>query len=450
MKSCSLRVRLLRLLLLPMLAAFVLTGTVSYFFAAHEAEEVYDAQLTHLARILLALSEHEIEEGDLSEKRISLEEQLDLHEYEKHFAYRAWLGENIILSSSNAAEFGPPTQSSGFTGRMIQNEHWRFFVLRKEGVTVEVAERYEVRADLVRHIAGGILLPQLLIIPAFIMVIWLGVAQGLRPLDLISGMIREREPNMLEPIDPPVTPKEILPVIDAINDLIRRTAEVLDKEKHFSNYAAHELRTPLAALKTQLQVALRTKQQAKADALLRETLPAIERLQHLVDQLLTFTRVQRSDSLFAAVDFSSLCETTARDMAAQLTSNQRQFESHITPGLTLYGQHEMLQALLRNLLDNAVKYTQEGGKITLRLQPEHHGIRLSVVDDGIGIDEAHKTQLFDSFYRAASGHADGSGLGLAIVKWVADAHHATIAISEGPEHKGSNFNLLFPQLKEAL
>lgn len=229
---------------------------------------------------------------------------------------------------------------------------------------------------------------------------------------------------------------------------MKRTSEVLEHEKQFSNYAAHELRTPLAALKTQLQVALRTKDEDKARQQFTEMLPATERMQNLVDQLLTFVRVQRSDSTFQRLNMSELCERLLRDSASQATKMNRSLECDITPNITLHGNEEMLAAMLRNLLDNALKYTSEYGHVRLMLNTSDKHIRLTIKDDGIGVAEKDQKRLFDSFYRAADTHAEGSGLGLAIVKWVAEAHQAAITIVEGVNGKGTGFEVLFPNQKE--
>lgn len=426
-----------------MIGAFLLIGVTSYFSAYHEAEEIYDAQLAHFARVLHALTEHEIEDGDILARTIGSDDNLPYHAYEKNFAYRVWLDDGIVLHTGNSTDFGPATQRIGYADRMINEEQWRFFVLRDENVMIEVAERYAIRQDLIAHILGGIFLPQLLILPVLGLVIWFGVAYGVRPLEVLSRVIREREPHDLAPIEAPVIPREVTPLLDAINDLMRRTSDLLEHEKQFSNYAAHELRTPLAAIRTQLQVALRTEDPDKARQLFRDTLPATERLQKLVEQLLTFVRLQRSDAAFERLDFSALCNAAMRDDAPAAIKARRHLSGDIAPGIFLLGNADMLRAMLRNLIDNALKYTDPGGNAHVTLYAQDNVIRLSVCDDGIGIAPAQRDKLFDSFYRAAAHHAEGSGLGLAIVKWVAEAHHATIEISEGQDSKGTCFTILF-------
>ncbi|WP_126455913.1 ATP-binding protein [Sulfuriflexus mobilis] len=448
MKRCSLRVRLLRVLLIPVVLAYVIIGVASYYSSYHEAEEIYDAQLTHFAKVLRALTQDEIEDNAVTERRIVLNEKLELHEYEKNFAYRVWLDNKIILHSSNAEAFGPVSVPNGFLERIIQGERWRFFILREGNVTVEVAERYEIRIDLIHHILEGIFLPQLLILPSLALIIWIGVIQGLRPLDSLSDLIRRRNPDNLETIEAPVVLSEIAPVVDAINELMQRVSEVLDREKQFSNYAAHELRTPLAALKTQLQVALRARDAGQSQAMFREMLPAIDRMQHLVEQLLSFVRVKATYNHQDHVELAGVCREVLKDMAPLAVEGHRDLESDLTAQAVIIGNAEMLSALVRNLVSNAIKYTTEGGHVHVSLQCHGGEVELRVTDDGVGITDKDRCNIFDSFYRVAGTDTEGCGLGLAIVKWVADMHDARIVLSEGMGDKGSCFSIRFKSLSE--
>lgn len=429
--------------MIPVALAYVIIGIASYYSAYHEAEEIYDAQLTHFAKVLRVLTQHEIDENDVSEKRVLISDKLELHEYEKNFAYRVWLGEQVIFHSSNAETFGPKAASTGFLERIIQGDHWRFFILSDNEVTVEVAERHEVRIDLIHHILEGIFLPQLLIFPSLALIIWLGVISGLRPLESLSALIRHRNPDNLEQIDAPIVPREIAPVVDSINDLMHRVTDVLEREKQFSNYAAHELRTPLAALKTQLQVALRTDDAAESQAMFRELLPAIDRMQHLVEQLLSFVRIKAADNYKEQVDLAKLCREVLKDMVPLAAQNQRELESDLIEHANVAGNTEMLSALLRNLVSNAIKYTLEGGHVYVSLQCRADEIELCVADDGIGIADKHRCNIFDSFYRVAGTDTEGCGLGLAIVKWVADLHHAKVMVGEGLHGRGTSFSIIF-------
>lgn len=443
MKRFSLRIRMLKILLIPVALAYVIIGVASYYSSYHEAEEVYDAQLTLFAKVLRSLIQRDIDEG-IKQKRIVINDLLGLHQYEKNFAYRVWLHGKIILASSNAEPFGPISVPNGFVERIIKGERWRFFIYRDHDVTVEVAEHYEVRIDLIHHILQGIFLPQLLIIPSLALIIWLGVIGGLRPLDALSALIRRRTPDNLEKIDAPVVPREVAPVVDAINDLMCRVTEALEREKKFSNYAAHELRTPLAALKTQLQVALRTEDAGQALPMFRDLLPPIDRMQHLVEQLLSFVRIKAAyNNHQERVDLAAICREVLTDMAPLAAHNHRELESELTAEAMLNGNVDMLSALVRNLVSNAIKYTNDGGHVYVSLQCHEAGLELRVADDGIGIADKNRCDIFESFFRVAGTGVDGCGLGLAIVKWVAEMHHAEVKLSDGLDGKGTCFTISF-------
>ena len=443
MKQSSIRFRLLLMLLLPVAIAYVVIGVASYYSSFHEAEEIYDAHLTHLAKVLRALTRHEVKEGDVTEKRIDVSEDFDLHAYEKNYAYRVWLGPKMILQSSNSLDFGSVTVPNGFTERTISKHRWRFFVLRDNNITVEVAERSEIRVDLIHHILAGIFLPQILIIPSLALIIWIGVVRGIRPLDNLSDLIRRRDPNNLEPIQAAAIPKEVVPVVESINDLMNRVTDVLDHEKKFSNYAAHELRTPLAALKTQIQVALRSKDEQQAREMFREMLPAIDRMQHLVDQLLTFVRIKNNENSQDQIDLGKLCQSILTDMVPEAVKTKRELASEIESEAYVCGEADMLSTLIRNLVGNALKYTQPGGHINVAVIREPDSVLLMVTDDGIGISQKEMNNIFDSFYRVTGTHANGCGLGLAIVKWIAEMHHAKVDMGPGMNDRGVSFIIRF-------
>ena len=446
MKRCSLRVRLLRFLLIPVALAYVIIGVASYYSAYHEAEEVYDAQLTHFAKVLRALARYDSRSIDAESKRIDNNELLNLHEYEKNFAYRVWLDGKVILYSSNAEFFGPIAIPDGFVERIIDDEHWRFFIFRDGDITVEVAEKYEVRIDLIHHILEGIFLPQLLIIPSLALILWFAVIGGLRPLNVLSGLIRDRSPQNLEAIEVPIVPYEVSPVIDSINDLMKRVDDVLEHEKQFSNYAAHELRTPLAALKTQLQVALRTEDKQQAEEMFQDLLPAIDRMQHLVDQLMMLVRIKASENSSESIDLGQLCVDTLKDIVPVAISSNRKLESDTAASAMVNGNSEMLSVLIRNLVGNALKYTNDNGRVQVSVSKQADKVVLSVMDDGIGIADKDHDNIFESFYRVAGTGVEGCGLGLAIVKWVADMHHAGVTLSKGLDGMGVGFSVTFKAL----
>lgn len=428
----SLRFRLLKIIAIPLMVSLIAIDISAYLSAKHEAEEIYDAQLAHFARVLGLLTQHEIDEGDLTEKLILLQEGKFNTPYEKDLAYRVWLDDNILLQSDNAMPFGPLTQSSGFTDRAIGHQLWRLFILREGNVTIEVAEDYHARNDLTEKVALSILLPLLLIFPALIITIWYGVRFGVAPLEKISNAIQQQKPEALKPIEDKAVPDEVKPLIEALNRLMQRVEEVIAREKRFTGYAAHELRTPLAALKTQVQVALRCKDLQEQQTMFGEVVPGIDRMAHLVEQLLTLVRAQHSEgeSEKTQINFSALLQGTIADFVNIALQKNQHITSHITDNIHIIGNADMLHVLLRNILDNAIRYSPENADIDISLQLQENQLAvLAVSNSGVTLSDKQISHLFDPFYRGADNKTQGAGLGLAIVNWIAKQHHAVLSCS---------------------
>lgn len=438
MKVTSLRGRLLKTLMAPIFAGILLVGTASCFSTYHEAAEIYDAEQVHFAKVLLALA-RQIDKGVM----IDIEGIPRQDAYEKYIAYRVWKDGALFLESDNIQDFGPVTQADGFADRMIGDARWRFYVERQGDIIVEVAEENEVRLDLVRHILAGIFLPQLIIIPIIAIIISFGINQGLRPVERLSHLVRRRNVNQLEPIDTVGTPVELLPMVDAINDLMGRVDDAMRIEKNFTNYAAHEMRTPIAALKTQAQVILRTQDAEKQKQLAGELLTTIDRTQRIIEQLLTYARVQHHQAEPVRTSLRDLVLGEVRfTVPRALEKNVTIIADAVMPCHAM-AHAELLRLAVSNLLDNAVKYIQPGGtiEVTLGGEPEP---QLVVQDNGPGIGAQDLPHIFDPFYRVTGNVASGAGLGLAIVKWACDLQHIRIAAEPGPQGRGVRFVLHFP------
>lgn len=443
----SLRVRLLRLLFVPLLLGIAAIGTASYLGAYHETEEVYDAQLVHFARVLHQLTAQRLGHGDVAAQLLE-DHGPQLQTYEKNMVYRVWHDGRLMLQSAGGEALGTPTQVRGFADRTIGQIRWRIFVFRQQDITVEVAEEYEVRLDLIRHVLSGIFLPQLLFVPLVMTIIWLGVRRALAPLKKLGGQIRSRTPASLEPLRPEMIPQEVAPMVEAINDLMRRMGEVLEKEKDFSNLAAHQLRTPLAALKTQLQVALREPDMSAREQLFREALGSIDRMTHLVAQLLLFARMQALDAQAMVQPVALVPLLQALEEEYRLAAAQKQIaltlhcdEANRTATTT--GNGEWLRVMLDTLLENAIAYSPPDTVIGLSLERQSQGWMLTITDQGRGIAPEDLPRIFDRFYRARDVASQGAGLGLAIASQIAQMHKIVLSASSDGVGKGSRFYVLF-------
>lgn len=439
MNTPSLRGRLIKSLMLPILGGILLVGIASCFSTYHEAAEIYDAEQVHFAKVLHTLAQ-QVEQGEV----ISIEGVKRKNAYEKYITFRVWKSGKLFLQSDNVHDFGPITQAEGFTDRMIGETRWRFYVEQVGDVTVEVAEQNEVRVDLVRHILAGIFLPQLIIIPIIAIIIGFGISRGLAPVERLSQLVRSRHINELTPISMRGIPKELRPMGDATNDLMRRVNDAMRIEKNFTNYAAHEMRTPIAALKTQAQVILRTQEPQKQKELAGELLGTIDRTQRIIEQLLTYARVQHQEVALQPVALKSLVEDEVRYAIPRAVEKDITINTEKVKAVTAQAQEELLRLAIVNLLDNAIKYIPAGSLIEVTLHENSGVVILSIQDNGPGITADDLPHIFDPFYRVTGNAPSGAGLGLAIVKWACDLQHIRIIAAPGIEGRGVSFALHFP------
>lgn len=443
MTPASLRARLIRMLLLPIIGGILLVGGASCWSTYHEAAEVYDAEQVHFVKVLHMLAAQINESAN-----IAIEGVPRGGAYEKYMAFRIWKQGNVFLQSENARDFGPVTQAEGFTDRMIGDVQWRFYVERQGDVIVEVAEESEVRIDLVRHILAGIFLPQLIILPIVGVIIWFGITRGLAPIERLSQLVRRRHVNELKPLCNKQIPPELLPMVDAINDLMARVGDAMRIEKNFTNYAAHEMRTPIAALKTQAQVILRTKEVEKQKELTHDLLATINRTQRIIEQLLAYARVQNEAGMLAAANLAEIARDEVRHAVPRALEKRITIETDLQEAAYVHVDETLIRLVIANLLDNAIKYVPESGHIQVQLSVNSGHAVLAIRDDGQGIASADAAHIFDPFYRVTGNDASGAGLGLAIVKWACDVQHIRIRHEHGLHGRGAGFVLEFQKSED--
>jgi two-component system sensor histidine kinase TctE len=329
---------------------------------------------------------------------------------------------------------------------------------RAAGLTpvVQVAETLERRSRLATEIIKGVILPQFVILPVAVLLVWLALARGIAPLNDLQQRIRRRASGDLSPIDEYAAPEEVSPLVRAINDLLTRLDQSLRAQKHFLADAAHQLKTPLAGLRTQAELAQREIDAGQRDPrALKQSLQQIARSSqnaaHMVNQLLAMARAE--DEQLAArlepVSLAALAVETVRDFVPRALDKRIDLgyegPEHAAPSpgprpLWLRGNAVLLRELIRNLVDNALQYTPSGGTVTVRVMHDPYGqvIVLQVEDSGPGIAPAEREAVFHPFYRALGTNVDGSGLGLAIVREIATRHGAEVALEDAqPRLRGT-------------
>ena len=324
---------------------------------------------------------------------------------------------------------------------------------------VQVAETLEKRSVLATEIVKGVMLPQFVILPIAVLLVWLALVQAIKPLNMLEERIRARKPDDLSPIDAQAAPLEVAPLVDSVNDLLLRLKDSIATQKRFLADAAHQLKTPLAGLRMQADLAQR--EGADADELkqsLRQIGRSSVRATHTVNQLLALARAESSGSAMPrqTCDLAELTMSVVRDCVPRAIEKQIDLGYEGTepgaPGGQIEGNPTLLKELVRNLLDNAINYTpssaQQPAVITARVlsDPTQGRLVLQVEDSGPGVPLAERELVFQPFYRALGTEADGSGLGLPIVLEIAQQHNATVDLDEtrpGQAAPGARFTVRF-------
>ena len=328
---------------------------------------------------------------------------------------------------------------------------------------VQVAETLGKRSQLADDIIKGVIFPQFTILPVAVLLVWLALSRGLLPLHDLQKRIRKRESQDLSPIDEHDVPEELNPLVSAINDLLSRLDGSIARQKHFLADAAHQLKTPLAGLRTQAELAQRELDRgdvASARGSLRHIARSSQRAANMVNQLLSMARAEDKEQRSRVEDVDLLRVATevvedffarARDKRIDLGLEGADADAPLAPA-KVRGHPLLLRELLRNLVDNAIIYTPEGGCVTVRVVPDPFGqvAVLEVEDDGPGIPESERDKVFRPFYRPSDNLIEGSGLGLAIVQEIAQIHGATITLDDARPRgaqwplPGARFTLRFP------
>lgn len=432
-KLKSIRRKLILYISVPIFFLFVFVGGLSLLSAYDEIEEVYDAQLAHAAKVLLQLTEHEVGEHKRYEIELGNERDEQVHRYEKKLTFRIWKNDFIVTQSQLAKKFGNFKAPPGYSDQIISGVSWRFFLYKDKltNIDIEVAENTEVRQELILKILAGFLAPLSLFIPILLLIIWLGVKASLEPIVRLSNSVDKRDANDLSPIEVAQASSEIYPLVRALNNLFIRMGESFERERQFTDNAAHELRTPLAAMKTQTQVLIKKigdKIEYKEG--LDNLHSSIDRASHMIEQLLSFARLQADKIEFKRLNFSNLVNETITDISSTVKRKNIIITTNIEPDVCVVGNRNALMIMLNNLIDNAIKFSNKDGMIWIFLNCNDKTAFLNVSDNGPGIEDSNKERVFERFFRVHLGSKHGSGLGLSIVKWVCDIHHAIIKLED--------------------
>ena len=409
---------------------------IAYEAGLEEAEELFDARLATSARVLEAMMARQLETATIATpivialpaplERLPDDESSPLgHHYETRIAFQVRdPGGRVLARSASAPEPPLAPLAAGYSTR----DSWRVFTLRSGRVWVQVAESDYARTEMSTKLAWAAVTPLLAGIPIVLALLSLLIRYGLAPLAQLASRIAAREPGSLSPVTLTRAPEEIAPVLEALNGLLGRVQAALERERRFTADAAHELRTPLAALQVHAQNAARAETESERRESLERMLSGLQRTARLAGQLLAMSRASAPRAAFAPVGLRGVVEEAARELGSSV---------EIQGNVVVSGDRDQLLSLATNLLDNARRHG--GGEVRVEFQ----GSTLSVLDQGPGIPEELRERVFESYYRVPGSAGAGSGLGLAIVREIALQHGARVEIGAGPRGRGTRVSVVF-------
>lgn len=438
----SLRARLLRLLLAAVLLVALVQAFFAYRAARAEADAIFDYHMQQMALSLRARFPLSLLPGAADE--LGESEGFD-------FIVQVWTLDGLRIFRTAGVEL-PQRAVLGFSELRAQGRAFRVFAMQAGPLVIEVAQDMAARRRMAGAMALRTLLPAALLAPILMLLVWWVVSAALAPVQGVRRQVAARQPDDLGEVAVDGLPDEVRPLVQELNLLLARVNRALEAQRSFVADAAHELRSPLAALKLQVQGLQRAPDEAARALAVTRLAAGIERASRLVEQLLVLARQQEGAGTPGTAQPLALAELVRQAVAEAAPAAQAK---HIDLGLAhvdelrVAGNAEALRILLRNLLDNALKYTPEGGTVDVELRAlaaagEGRGrARLSVQDSGPGIAESERARVLDRFYRVPGAPAGGSGLGLAIVNAIAQAHGATLTLTRSARLGGLCVELEF-------
>ncbi len=464
-------------MLAPLLLLWPMSVALTWLVAQSIANRPYDRELGELTREVagqvagLSAAEPAVRQRARAEMDQAVARLLKSDDEDRvFFQVLGQRGEFVAGDADLPVPLDPPgaTAEVRFRDDVVRDESVRVAYLwlptmdiDAGGPLVQIAETLDKRSRLATEIIKGVILPQFVILPLAVLLVWLALARGIRPLADLQQRIRRRESTDLSPIEERDVPEEVAPLVAAINDLLQRLDQSISAQRHFLADAAHQLKTPLAGLRTQAEIAEREIDRGQGDPqALKHTLQQIalgsQRAAHMVNQLLAMARAEAQEQTLQKqqVDLAELVRDAVRDFVPKALDKRIDLgyegPDSDARAMTL-AQPVLVRELVRNLVDNALQYTPSEGSVTARVMPDPFGqvIVVQVEDTGPGVPVAERELIFRPFYRALGTNVDGTGLGLAIVQEIAQQHDAEVTVSDahprtGAQAPGALFTVRFP------
>ena len=420
-------------LVLWMTSALVLGTAVvlaaTYMLTRNEVGRVFDEELRQVAHAV------HLREDWSQTRRIRIARpgfELSVRAYDK--TGRTYFETALPSLPADLAQ----TYEEGFASMGTQEGAWRIYTHVTEEGIVQVGQALAARDVLARDLSISVLMPMLMLIPLLVVIVTWVLKRGLAPLDETSRRVSDRDASRLDPLPTHGVPQELLPLVEQINALLARLEGSLDAQRHFLADAAHELRSPVAALALQVQLAERAHTPAAREAAFSELEHGVERARRLVQQLLDFARLEPGVQAepFAATDLARLAREVVGRYAAQAEAQEVDRGADAPAAAPMLGSEPELRSLIENLVDNALRYAPRESAVTVSVRAQPGAVELAVVDAGRGIPQTERERVFERFHRVAGDHTRGSGLGLAISKAIVERHQGSITLSDAQPGEG--------------
>ena len=432
----SLRARLLWFLLAAIVLAAGTQAFVAYRTVLKEADEIFDYHMQQMAFSLRAGLPPSAAVGGLGGDNENFE-----------FVVQVWTADGVRIFESAARAALPQRAVLGFSNVQARGTTYRVFSIQSAGLVIQVAQDMAARRNMAGTLALRTVGPIALAAPLLMLVVWWVVSRSLAPVARVRSQVASRQADDLSPVSESDLPEEVRPLVHELNLLFDRVRRAFEAQKHFVADAAHELRSPLAALKLQVQSLQRAPDAAARDVAVGRLAAGIDRAPPLDEQMLALARHEASAAGGGGaepVDLREIVRLAISDAIAAAQARRIDIGMARADAAEVRGQAEALRTLLRNLLDNAVKYTPEGGRVDVGIAASPGEVELSVEDSGPGLPAEERARVLDRFYRSGEPQAPGSGLGLAIAKSIADLHAATLAIDRSESLGGLRVSVRFP------
>lgn len=436
--SYSLRARLLFFLLAAIVVGALVQGAIAYRSTLAQADDIFDSLLQRTA--LSLGTGNGLLTTDPAHARGAGSPVAD------DFIIQIWTPDGVRVFNSRSRRPLPDQIVLGFSDARMEGSTYRVYSLATPFQVIQVAQDMAVRTSMARALALRTIAPIAAAAPLLMLIVWCVVSWSLRPVKRARAQVAARQPEDLSPVSVEGLPDEIRPLVLELNLLLERMRGAFAQQKQFVGDAAHELRSPLAALHLQLQ-ALQRAGDGDARRLAEQRLTAgIDRATRLVEQLLSMARHESAAGQTApmAVDLADVLRQALSEMLPQANAKAISIDLDGAPQAWVQGNRDALTLLARNLLDNAIKYTPAGKRIHLHLEQQPGEAVLLIDDEGPGIAPEERARVFDRFYRVEGNTQHGSGLGLAIARAIADQHRATIELQDAPDGPGLRVKVAFP------